>query len=473
VLDCVAGIISRYNMLQPGDRVGIAVSGGADSVCLLHVLRELAPKLGVSLAVLHLNHKLRAEESDADAQFVSALARNFGLPLAIDAVDVASIDDNLEQAGRNARRTFYRKLIESGWIDRVATGHTRSDQAETILYRLLRGSGTAGLAGIVPVTEEGIVRPLLECDRSEVERFLTVGGFSWREDRSNQDPRFVRNRIRHQLLPLLAREYNPGIADVLASMANVARDEESFWNRELQPIRHKSARGAVLLRVQDLRVRHRAEQRRVLRRAVLETKGNLKEVGVSHIESILALVESREGDGRVQIPGVDVRRSFDWLRMIRPGSDEPGADYSVELNAPARVALPHTSGMLCVDLMETASLQGNNKGYNELSFLDFDRLCGPLTVRNWRPGDRYAPEGSDEKIKQLFQRARIPVWERRGWPVMTSGDKVVWAKGFGVAADLAPDAGTRALLRIREEPCGDSSESNSPQETSERRDITG
>jgi tRNA(Ile)-lysidine synthase len=256
-------------------------------------------------------------------------------------------------------------------------------------------------------------------------------------------------------------------------MANVARDEENLWEQRLQPIWEK-ADGAVLLKVDRLCGLHTAEQRRLIRQALREIKGDLNSIGIAHIDGILALLDRPEGAGRLQIPGLDICRSFEWLRIGQQEENKCARlDYSLEFEAPAQVVLPRTSQVLHIELIEASDSKAAIKGYNEVSLLDFERLRGPLTVRNWRPGDRYAPEGSEKKIKQLFQRDRIPVWERQGWPVMTSGDKIVWAKQFGAAAEVAPDSGTRTLLHIREESRVDSHEPKRRSKASERRDTTG
>jgi len=218
VVDRVVRTISRYSMFASGHRVGVAVSGGADSVCLLHILHEIAARWDLSLTVLHLNHELRGTESEEDAAFVACLAAALGLPAIVERADVRAAGGNLEEAGRDARREFYRKH----GFDRVATGHTLNDQAETVLYRLIRGSGTAGLSGVRPVSGDGLVRPLIECERAEIEAWLWERGIVWRDDRTNCDVKFARNRIRHELLPYLVREFNPSLPGTLAQMAVMA-----------------------------------------------------------------------------------------------------------------------------------------------------------------------------------------------------------------------------------------------------------
>ncbi|MGB7759059.1 MAG: tRNA lysidine(34) synthetase TilS, partial [Bryobacteraceae bacterium] len=233
VLQRVAQIIERYGMFRPHERAGVAVSGGADSVCLLEVLRELVARWQLRLAVLHLDHGLRGEESRQDAEFVRALAGRMELPFILARAELASAPGNLEELAREARLRFFREQIAAGAVDSVALGHTRSDQAETVLFRFLRGAGTAGLAGIRPVTGDGIVRPLIDITRAETEAFLRARGIAWREDATNASARFARNRIRHALLPQLTLEWNPALEETLAKTADWALAEEAYWKEEV------------------------------------------------------------------------------------------------------------------------------------------------------------------------------------------------------------------------------------------------
>ncbi len=229
MLERVAEFITRHRMFEHGQRAGVAVSGGADSVFLLHALHELAPRWNLKLSVIHIEHGIRGADSLADADFVRALAAGFGLPFHLHEANIPAIDGNLEQAAREVRQSFYLELIRSGTLDCVATGHTRSDQAETVLYRLLRGSGLAGLSGILPMTGEGIVRPLLEIRRGEIEAWLREHEIHWREDATNQDRAYARNRLRHEILPLLRESFNPQLDEALANLATLAQDEEAYW----------------------------------------------------------------------------------------------------------------------------------------------------------------------------------------------------------------------------------------------------
>jgi tRNA(Ile)-lysidine synthase len=458
MLSRVAETIRRYNMFDLRQHVGVAVSGGADSVCLLHVLLELAPQWDLRLSVLHLNHGLRGEESLQDEQFVRDLAARLGLPASVRTVDIAASDDNLEQAARHVRLAFFREQLASTDTTRIATGHTRNDQAETVLFRFLRGSGGAGLAAIRPITADGLVRPLLDVSRAEVEQYLRERGIPWREDSSNASLQFARNRIRHSLLPQLANEWNPAIVETLHRSADWALAEEEYWDGEIDRLSAQfliERQGAVLMRTEVLRQQPLAVARRLVRRSVERAKGDLRNVDFSHIAAIVKLAASPLGHGRVQAPGVVVERSLDWLRFVEfEATRRASGGYRLAAPVPGVVRVPGTGIAIYLELIEKAeTFEATNSVYNDdKGWVDWRILSGSLEVRNWRPGDQYRPKGSagEEKIKTLFQKARIPRWERRDWPVVTDGSAIVWARQFGAAMPFAATSASTTLLRIRE-----------------------
>jgi tRNA(Ile)-lysidine synthase len=454
MLERIAGNISRYNMFPAGARVGVAVSGGADSVCLLHALFELAPRWALHLTVIHVEHGIRGEASRDDAGFVRDLAAGLALPSLCRTADVpAAADeshDNLEQAARRIRHEFYRELVSGGTLDRVATGHTRNDQAETVLYRILRGSGVSGLAGIRAVTSEGVVRPLLTLWRQDVEAWLRERHIGWREDETNADPSYARNRIRHQLLPLLRAEYNPRVDETLARMATLAADDEQYWEGQVGDLPHTFE----VSRISDAPP---ALARRIVRRAIERVKGDLRQIDFAHVEAILELARSTEGSGRLQAPGVDVFRSFDWIRFrpLREGG-EPRRGFSYPIVPPCTIEWPE-GGSISFEIRENELAQAAcdkleaGLDWPEISSLP-ELRGGSLELRNWMPGDCYRPadRGSEQKIKQMFQEARIPLWKRREWPVLATAGRVLWSRQFGPAAEFAVTAASASRLSICE-----------------------
>lgn len=442
-------------MLGLGQRVGVAVSGGADSVCLLHLLLELAPARDLKLKVLHVDHKLRGIESTQDAEFVRDLAAELRLPFDLFETDVKTLPGNLEQSARNVRNAFFRDQIRRGAVDCVALGHTRSDQAETVLFRFLRGAGTAGLAGIRPVTSDGFVRPLLDVSRGEVESWLRARGIAWRDDSTNADVGFARNRIRHTLLPALTREWNPLLPETLANLAKWALAEEAYWTEEIDRLAaHEITRRgpAVLVNAPSVRRLPLAVQRRLIRRAIERSKGDLRSIDFRHIERVVELVSAPKGHARLQIPGTDVLRSFDWVSIMpsqtsRVPAHHSSPDFEFPVHIPGTIQLAERGPAIHLRIHEVEAI------YNkDVNCLDLDRFSGSLAVRNWRPGDRYIRAGhaGEEKIKHLFQEARIPVWERGSWPVITQGQQIVWARTFGPGSNYAVTLETQRVLLIQE-----------------------
>ena len=466
LVDRIAQVAARHEMFGPGGRIGVAVSGGSDSVFLLHALRELAPRWNLHLNVVHVEHGIRGEASVADAEFVRKLAEEFGLPFHLHSAQVSTCDGNLEQAARQTRIGFYRELLESGRLDRIATGHTRSDQAETVLYRVLRGSGLAGLAGILPIAEPGLVRPLLELSRTEIQGWLCERGIAWREDETNHDRAYARNRLRHDVLPLLAESFNPRLEEALASLATLARDEESFWNSYVsagagggastRACRVPTPGDAVVIPTTTLTQVPTAVSRRKIRHLIQSVKGDLRQIEFAHIERILEMAQSAEGHDRVQIPGVDVLRSFEWLRFSKLPAHPTERDFSFPLSAPGFAELPGTSVRITLQVQEKpVSPVAHATVVNELELEPLrsaDGAVPTLELRNWRPGDKYRPVGrsQEEKIKVLFQEDRIPLWDRKHWPIITYNGIILWSRRFGVAADFAASPGARAVLRIDE-----------------------
>jgi tRNA(Ile)-lysidine synthase len=444
----VAEIIIRYSMLPATGRVGVAVSGGADSVALLHILRGLRS----DLTVLHVNHHLRGEESDGDEAFVRELAQSLGVAVLVEHATPAP--GNLEGEARHARRAFFLRSREEFGLVRIALGHTRSDQAETVLFRLLRGSGLTGLAGMRPITEDGFIRPLLAIGREEVRSWAREQGLTWREDSSNADLRFSRNRLRHETLPELARTYNPNLVGVLAGLANLAQTEESYWNEQVESIYPKITKRNQLgsfFQIDQLNALHPALGRRILRRAIHAVRGGLAGIDLAHVEVILNLCTSREGHDRVLIPGVDALRSFDELLLAQPGvlSDRP-RNYRLPLEFGRKCELPFGAGALTLDYF-CANFKKEQDLEGEVSDLDAGVLAGEeLSVRNWLPGDvlHRAGHRTAEKIKSLFQLYRVPLWERRHWPVVVAGEEIVWARQFGGAARFGVSGENREIVRL-------------------------
>ena len=472
MIERIYQFLKRHRMLEPGDRVAVAVSGGADSMALLEALVGLRDRLGVELAVAHFNHRLRGAESDADASFVQQLAARHGLPFfsgAADAgIEARSRRRNLESVSRELRYGFLSRLVEGRQVRKVATGHSADDQAETVLARLLRGCGTRGLAGIYPVVNGWLLRPLLEQRRAALRVWLAARGITWREDSSNRDLRLTRNRLRAEVLPLL-ETYNARLVEHLAAAAEMARDEEAYWNQRAGELlsqfateQHDQGGRVLKLSLSRFVQLDGAQQRRLLRAALART-GPLQRLDLAHIEALRTLALAGQSGQRVQLPAREVVRVFEWLEFRSAARPAP-APYEYQVRVPGACVIPATGTRLLFNLV---SRGGAEQGYNggEETLVDLESIQNPLTVRNWRPGDRFESSSGQgrRKIKTLLLKRRIPVEARKQWPVVLSGERIVWVRGFPVARPFRMGPARQAGLLIREEELADG-EAGSPPE---------
>lgn len=474
--------LQRSWMLLPGERVCVAVSGGADSVALLLLLMELREKQGIALSVAHFNHQLRGKASDADEFFVRKLAARLDLPFHSDHADVAAQAKreraNLEDTARRARYSFFARLIEEGHAMRIAVAHTADDQAETVLAHILRGTGLAGLGGIFPVAPGNIVRPLLKIRRQNLRAYLRSRKQRWREDESNRDTSRLRARIRKNLLPLIEKHFQPGIVEQLATLASLARDDDLFMNAitgQFILSHTQIAPGSAKIVIADLLDpaeknlflpyesfgASRAFSKRLIRAMVSGVKPRPGQLTAAHTEEVLRFAKHGQSGKSLQLPGgVEVRRERDALVFCasRTGSNKMPAiapsQYShiIDLNnGDACVPIPELGCAFRLTVIDWPPQRRETIPAG--AFLDRNRLRDPLVLRNGWPGDALHCEtnGKARKLKRLLNDKHISRWEKQGWPVLTSGGILAWARGFPVAAEFVPEKRTRTVLVIAEE----------------------
>jgi tRNA(Ile)-lysidine synthase len=481
--------IASHRMFAGGERVAVAVSGGPDSVALLILLHRLATRFSLTLLVAHFNHQLRGEESDGDEQFVLQLSTKLGLKCVVGSENVHQLairkHRNEEAVARECRYRFLKNLSSSEQVEKVALGHTANDQAETFLMRLIRGAGTRGLGSIHPTMGEYFVRPLLEVTRDDVKRFLEEEHYAWREDSSNQDVRRTRNRLRQELLPLLAEKYNPAIVKRLAHTAAQCRQDENFlagiardWFERFQ-LRAETAGdfgGSLALPIRQLTQLPSPIRGRVIRLSVESIKGNLLQIDEGHVDSIQRLVDGGQSGDVLELPsGLRVERVFDRLHFFSEGSIRR-LEYELVLPIPGSVHIPHWGLVWSSRLMdravwlseerkEVARAIGPRKEedsrFSTTACFDYSKisLClnpagsGKLMVRNLKPGDRYQPRGSAHvvKVHDLLYARQVAARERSRWPLLIAGDEIVWARGCAESEGAAVADASLQILMITEE----------------------
>ena len=426
-------------MLGPGEPLLAGMSGGPDSVALLDAL----VKSGWSPQIVHLNHQLRGAESDGDAEFVRELAGRYDLPCTIESCKVAGDEDS----ARRARHEFFARVAEQTGIKKIALAHTADDQVETFLLRLLRGAGVPGLVGIWPERQLGtlrVIRPLLKVRRGEILEYLTAEKLAYREDASNADARFTRNRIRHALLPLLEREYNPAIRDVLLSTAEILRDENFYLLHDVAQRYYLAVCQRDSVNVKALANCPTAIQRRLLRFWL----GGDSEAGpgftFEQIEAVRRVAQSDSPSAEIDLPGDLVAyREYEWLRKASRKDLEPiRGSWALSL-----------AGETTISELGVKFVLGE-----EGERLDADALGDGVLVRTWESGDRFQPLGMSEtkKLQDFFVDEKVPRRQRGRVPLLCTADgRIAWVVGHRIAELFKVTEHTRRVVRLKAETIQD------------------
>jgi tRNA(Ile)-lysidine synthase len=464
LLKQTAETMACFNMAAAGDRVLIAVSGGPDSIALFHILRQLAAGLGIQLAVAHLNHGLRPGAADREAAFVNQLARDHGIPFHLEHIHLDKQRGSLEERARKARYAFLHRAAAAHGYTRIALGHQVDDNVEAMLMHLLRGSGIRGLAGIPPTRDGIIIRPLIRARRHQIVSFLKEHHYQWMEDASNRETRFVRNRIRHELLPYLRKAFNANIVETLNRTAALCREEEAWFQSYLTPLVTAACSlddtGGLRLNRQIIIDAAPPIQRRIIREALRQWMGDLRRFGAVHIDALVDLLPGHQIGRRVSLPnGVTATRTGDSLcfekttrRSQSIAASSTGFEYCVpaEFNSPLTINIPecrHTLIFTRRTLPQPSQLSLANQ---RCAWFDMHALTFPLTVRNFRPGDRLTPFGmsGSQKVKKLLIDRKIPQHERMRIPLLLDAEQMLWVVGVRRAARAAITSRTTEVLCV-------------------------
>ncbi|HEV2304592.1 MAG TPA: tRNA lysidine(34) synthetase TilS [Candidatus Acidoferrales bacterium] len=474
--------IKRHQMIRAGERVAVAVSGGADSIALMRLLDSLRAELGITLSVLHFNHQLRGAESDADETFVASAAKMMGLRFIVERANVSLLAKqnrwNLEDAGRRLRYRFFDDVLTRDAADCVATAHTADDHAETVLTRIIRGTGTSGLAAIYSVRGK-IIRPLLDTRRAELRNYLASIHQEWREDGSNADTTRLRARVRKHLLPEMESNFSRSIVSKLTNLAALAREEGLFWNVLVEALCRKFVRATattstiavadLLSPLEDMRLSSagshkpfRTVSQRIIRKLYSDALPTGGELSRQHVEQVIRLAESGSSGRYVELPGgIQVRKEFQQLifakRAITKQSrtmERQTAAYAYRIELPthgtAAVSIPELGRGFQLKLIDWPVRERETR--EEGVVLDTERLRPPLVLRSWKPGDAYCPcGGRRQSLARMLMARRIGRYERALWPVLTSAGRVVWADRMPAGAEFSVSEATQTGLWIFED----------------------
>jgi len=458
LLERVKETIKRYAMLEQGERVLVAVSGGVDSVVLLDILCRLAAEYTLDLTIAHLDHGLRGEEAREDARFVAHLARKEKLALIEKKLDVAEFSKEkrigIEEGARLLRRDFLHAAADEVGAAKIALGHTQNDRGETMLFNLIRGAGPTGLVGIRPVNLS-VIRPLIEVSREEILSYARSCDLPWREDRTNQDLSFSRNRIRHRILPLL-REMNPRVLAALQRTADLLATEELALDDLLAPLWVKvlivQAEDRIVIQRGRLSQLYKGVQALLLRRGIARLRGDLQGIEKVHIDALLGLVASHRAHGKLDLPGFVARFQGDELTLEEGEMENP-----LSFEVPIALGRTEISSLgISLDLsIENRIGSGESQiaEDREVEVADADRVQFPLHVRGRRPGDRFAPLGlgGEKKLKNFYIDERVPFYDRDRVALLCDRQKIIWVVGLRLSDAVRVTSETKKVLIMRKE----------------------
>ncbi len=475
----VLHFIQEHHLVSSQSRLLVAVSGGPDSVCLLHILVKLKEELGIRLHVAHLNHQLRGAESKADAQYVSNLARRLGIPATIEQRDVKAYQKDkhisLEEAAREVRYTFLAQVAKAIGASQVAVGHTMDDHIETILMHLVRGTGTRGLRGLQPHAEwqsSGnsliIIRPLLQVSREETANYCHGHKLMPRIDTSNLSLSPLRNRIRYQLLPLL-KSYNPQVTEALLRTASIASDDLALIDKEGSQLWAEIAQrqeNTIILDKERLLELPSALKRYLLRMSIERLLGNVKDIEMRHIEEIMGALTKSAGK-RLSLPG-GLIFSVEYDRYLigqDPAALSPfptlGNEFPLKL--PGKTILP--GWRVEATIIDPSAVKGKPEGANApwettkgiglinndfTAYFDLDKTGDKLVVRSRQPGDRFQPLGMSQpkKLGEFMIDAKIPQAWRERIPLVCSPQHILWVVGWRIDDRVKVTEQTKHVMRL-------------------------
>jgi len=436
--------ICRYDMLRSGDTVLVAVSGGPDSVALLHAMIAIRPDWSLRLAVAHLNHGLRKGPAEREAAFVKTLSESYGLSCEIGFEDVKPFSKkrhlSIQEGAREARYRFFRKVAAKFDAQKIALGHQADDNAESVLMHLLRGTGPRGLTGIPPVREDRFIRPLIETPRAQILKFLQQRGYPYTIDQSNFDPKYLRNRIRHKLMPFLKKHFSTDCGPALNRLALIMRDEETFWEsavaEAMNSVATDTGNTSIILKASGLAALHPALARRLVRHVVARLTGTLKRTRLDHVEFVLALARSPRFAGTLHLAhNVRVVREHNRI-VFRLGELSVRPPFRVQIEKPGTVLVSEIGSILRLSPCNVEDVKdGLNHCRSATALFDMETISFPLVVRSFRRGDRFIPLGmsGSQKVKDFFINEKVPRSERMACPLLLSEGQIIWVGGHRIS----------------------------------------
>jgi tRNA(Ile)-lysidine synthase len=460
LLSQIKRAIDRHHLVEKGDRLVVGVSGGVDSMVLLHLLNACREIFDLSLIVAHVNHGLRPAESEKEAELVRKEAARLGLPFEYGQFNAKEFQKtgglSPQDAARRLRFHFFFDILQKHHAQKIALGHHADDQVETVLLRLIRGAGLQGLKGMLPVREGKVIRPLLDVWEEEIRSFAAEKKIPFLLDSSNLKEDYLRNRIRLSLIPLMEREYQPNIKETLLRSSAILREENDFLEKGAEAAYRKVVReegNSLSFKFSEYQSLHQAIRRRLIRKMLgkIYDRGATAGEGESpDVHKVHQMLHQPSPSFQLELsPGAWIEKRYDAV-LLRKGEMKPFLPFDVELISPGRTFIPEIGKEVVIEEADRDRFE-NYRGPLDTALMDYESLFFPLRMRNFRPGDRFRPLGAKgtQKLKEFFIDHKIPRFERPKVPLLVSGERIVWVVGYRIDERVKVTEKTKRVLAVK------------------------
>lgn len=448
--------ISKYELIEKGDKIVVGVSGGHDSMTLLYVLKSLRKEMEFTIYAVHINHGIRGIEADGDEQYVRDICKKLNIPFYS---HKANMDEyakkhklTSEEAGRHIRYSFFRKVIKEIDGNKIAVAHNKNDQAETLLMRFMRGTGVDGLRGM-EYKNGNIIRPLLDLSRDDIEKYCDDNNIVPRIDKTNFETIYGRNKVRLELIPYIQKEFNSAIIDTLFRTSNIMKDDSDFLmeytQKTYKELLQSESKSSISLNIERFDCLHKSIKTRVIRLAVEKLCGNLKGLEKKHINYITNLIESKKTGKKINlVNNIVVEISYDKLILeINEKKNDIGYNYILNMDGITYIEEINSSIKSTVQSSDDINIEYNNRFKK---YFDYDKIENEIYIRNRRNGDRFTPIGMNgsKKLKDFFIDEKIPRDKRETNPLIIDGDNILWVVGLRVSEKYKVNTNTKNILTL-------------------------
>ncbi len=455
----VLDAIKKNDMIKNGDSIVVGVSGGPDSVCLLHVLWKLRQELNIRIAAVHINHMLRGSESDRDEDYVKSLCRRLEIELQSLCIDINKVskerNQSLEETGRDERYRHFGIIADNIGANRIAVAHNKNDQAETVLMNIIRGSGLDGLKGMDYIRGR-IIRPLLDVERSEIETYCAVNKLNPITDSSNLDNVYSRNKIRLNVIPYIDTLFDCNLVKSIDRMNRLIKDDIDFIDNKIKKmyytavLRKESEEVELLLgKIKDM---HAAAKRRMIRKAINEVKGNVKGIESKHIENVLEMMDNGRVGCKLCLPGIKIGRTYDSIKFYKNEKQHDTFNYIAGLKIPGNTEIGDGRHLIEAAIISDFNISEHKpvKGSSKVQFFDYDKLPEGINIRKRKEGDYFKPINSkgSKKLKEFFIDSKIPREIRDSIPLVAKESEIIWIVGYKISDKFKVTENTKRVLKL-------------------------